>query len=78
MIKEFSKRHLALIQQSSVVFTIVLNRFTTDEEKQDAVDKLNDMATHQRNPEYYYSKFDDEKRKLWDGEMSSIFGFSEE
>jgi hypothetical protein len=78
MSKEFSKRHLALIQKSVTVFTIVSNRFTTEQEKQDAVEKLNDMARNQRNPEYYYSKFDDEQRKLWDNDMIAIFGFSEE
>ena len=77
MINQFKKRHLALIQQSAIVFHVVSNKFTTDEEKQDAVNKLNNMAINQRNP-LYYSQFDEKQKKLWDKNMISIFGFSEE
>lgn len=77
MINQFKKRHLALMQQSTIVFHVVLNKFTTDEEKQDAVNKLNNMAINQHNP-LYYSQFDEEQKRFWDNSMIAIFGFSEE
>jgi hypothetical protein len=77
MIYQFTKRHLALIQQSTIVFHVVSNKFTTDEEKQDALNKLNNMATNQRNP-LNYSQFNEEQKRFWDNSMIAIFGFSEE
>ncbi len=77
MINQFKKRHLALIQQSTIVFHVVSNKFTTDEEKQDAVNKLNNMAINQHNP-LNYSQFDEEQKRFWDNSMIAIFGFSEE
>jgi hypothetical protein len=77
MIYQFTKRHLALIQQSTIVFHVASNKFTTDDEKQDALNKLNNMATNQRNP-LYYSQFDEEQKRFWDNNMITIFGFSEE
>jgi len=77
MIYQFTKRHLALIQQSTIVFHVVSNKFATEEEKQDAVNKLNNMAINQHNP-FYYSQFDEEQKILWDDNMIAIFGFSEE